>query len=53
MPSTEILLAFTIAAFLMNISPGPSNLYVMARSIAQGTKGGIVAAMGLEVWFML
>lgn len=47
MPSTEALIAFTLAALIMNISPGPSNLYVMARSIAQGTKGGIVAAMGL------
>ena len=47
MPSTEALIAFTIAALIMNISPGPSNLYVMARSIAQGTKGGIVAAAGL------
>lgn len=33
----------------MNISPGPSNLYVMARAIAQGTQGGLVAAMGLAV----
>ena len=47
MPSTEVLIAFTAAALLMNISPGPSNLYVMARAIAQGTKGGVVAAMGL------
>jgi len=49
MPSTEILIAFTAAALLMNISPGPSNLYVVARAIAQGTKGGVVAAMGLAV----
>lgn len=49
MPSTEVLIAFTAAALLMNISPGPSNLYVMARAIAQGTKGGVVAAMGLAV----
>ena len=49
MPSIEILIAFTAAALLMNISPGPSNLYVMARAIAQGTQGGIVAAMGLAV----
>lgn len=49
MPSMEVLIAFTAAALLMNISPGPSNLYVMARSIAQGTQGGIVAAMGLAV----
>lgn len=49
MPSIEILIAFTLAALLMNISPGPSNLYVMARSIAQGNQGGIVATLGLAV----
>ena len=49
MPSIEVLIAFTAAALLMNISPGPSNLYVMARAIAQGTQGGIIAAMGLAV----
>lgn len=47
MPAIEVLIAFTAAAFLMNISPGPSNLYVMARAMAQGTQGGIVAAIGL------
>ena len=49
MPSTEILIAFTTAALIMNISPGPSNLYVMARAIAQGSRGGVVAALGLAV----
>ena len=49
MPSTEILITFTAAAFLLGISPGPSNMYVMARAIAQGTQGGIVAAIGLAV----
>ncbi len=49
MPSIEVLLGFTAAALVMNISPGPSNLYVMARAIAQGTQGGIVAAIGLAV----
>ena len=49
MPAIEILITFTIAALLLNISPGPSNLYVIARSLAQGAKGGIVAAMGLAV----
>jgi threonine/homoserine/homoserine lactone efflux protein len=47
MPSLEILVAFTFASLLMNLSPGPSNLYVMARSIAQGSRGGIVASLGL------
>lgn len=49
MPSIEILLAFTLTSILMSLSPGPSNLYVMARSIAQGTRGGLVAASGLAV----
>jgi threonine/homoserine/homoserine lactone efflux protein len=31
----------------MNLSPGPSNLYVMSRSLAQGTSAGLVAAGGL------
>jgi len=49
MISIEVLLTFTLAAFLMSISPGPSMLYIMARSIAQGTQGGIISAMGLAV----
>jgi threonine/homoserine/homoserine lactone efflux protein len=49
MPSIEILIAFTAAALILNISPGPSNFYIVARAIAQGTKGGIVAAVGLAV----
>src|SRR6185369_1134352 len=47
MPSLQTLLIFTAAAFAMNISPGPSNLYVMSRSLAQGTSAGLVAAGGL------
>ncbi len=47
MPSIETLLTFSIAAIILNLSPGPSNLYVMARSIGQGAKGGTIAALGL------
>ena len=49
MPSLEVLVGFTIAAVVMNLSPGPSNLYVMARAVAQGARGGLVAAAGLAV----
>ncbi len=49
MPAIEVLLAFTLATLIMHISPGPSNLYVMARSISQGVSGGIVAGLGLAV----
>lgn len=47
MPSLHSLLLFTLAAAAMNISPGPSNLYVMSRSLSQGSRAGLVAAFGL------
>lgn len=47
MPSPETLIIFTAAALLMNISPGPSNFYVMSRAIGQGAGAGLVAAAGL------
>ena len=47
MPSIDVLIAFTLASLLLTIAPGPSNLYVMARSISQGARGGLVAAAGL------
>ncbi|MFT7472490.1 MAG: threonine/homoserine/homoserine lactone efflux protein, partial [Kiritimatiellia bacterium] len=37
MPPLNDLLLFTAAAFIMNLSPGPANFYVMARTLAQGT----------------
>jgi threonine/homoserine/homoserine lactone efflux protein len=49
MPSIDTLVTFTVAALVMNISPGPSNLYVLARSISQGVQGGLVATAGLAV----
>ena len=47
MPSWHSLLLFTVAAAALNISPGPSNLYVMSRSLSQGARAGLVAAAGL------
>ncbi len=33
----------------MNLSPGPANFYVMARTIAQGVYAGLAAVAGLAV----
>jgi len=49
MPPLNDLLLFTTAAFIMNLSPGPSNFYVMARTIAHGTSAGLAAVAGLAV----
>ena len=53
MPSVEVLAAFTLASLILNLSPGPSNLYVMARSISQGMRGGMVASLGLATGSLL
>jgi threonine/homoserine/homoserine lactone efflux protein len=47
MPETDALILFVAAALLMNLSPGPSNFYVLSRSLSQGTPAGIIAAAGL------
>lgn len=49
MLAPEILLAFTISAIVMSATPGPSNMYVMARTIDKGFIGGFEAALGLAV----
>jgi threonine/homoserine/homoserine lactone efflux protein len=53
MPTPETLLAFTLAALLMNIMPGPSNFYVLSRTLVQGRRGGIAAALGLAAGSLL
>ena len=47
MPAIETLITFSLAALLLSISPGPSNLYIMARSMEQSHRAGIAAAGGM------
>lgn len=53
MPPLNDILLFTSAAFILNLSPGPSNFYVMARTIAQGTSAGLAAVAGLAAGSLL
>ncbi|OVZ84557.1 LysE family translocator [Yersinia intermedia] len=41
------ILAFAVAALLLNLSPGPSLLFVSARGISDGKAAGAVSAIGL------
>ncbi|UCH25481.1 MAG: LysE family translocator [Trueperaceae bacterium] len=50
-PTTLTL--FIAAALLLLITPGPAVLYVIARSVGQGTKAGVVSAIGLSVGITL
>lgn len=53
MPAAETLLLFTLAAFALGAAPGPSNLYVLGRTVAQGTLAGIVSSLGLAAGGMV
>lgn len=41
------LFAFTLAAVLLNVSPGPSLVFVSARGVSDGKSAGVVSALGL------
>lgn len=43
----ENLLSFSLATFVLALSPGPDNIYVLTQSIANGTKSGIATTAGL------
>ncbi|HEY2915215.1 MAG TPA: LysE family translocator [Candidatus Angelobacter sp.] len=49
MPEKAAFLAFLIAAFALNLAPGPDMLYVIGRSVGQGRKAGIVSSLGVFV----
>jgi threonine/homoserine/homoserine lactone efflux protein len=40
---------FALTGFLLNITPGNDMLYVIARSSGQGTKAGMISAVGIGV----
>jgi threonine/homoserine/homoserine lactone efflux protein len=47
MLGTHDLPAFLLASFLLWITPGPDTMYILARSVAQGTRAGILSALGI------
>lgn len=48
MPSSISLLEFVAAALVILLIPGPGVLYVVARSIDQGRRAGLVSVLGLS-----
>ncbi|WP_343652695.1 LysE family translocator [Herbaspirillum sp.] len=42
------LFLFLLAAMTLTLAPGPDNIYVLTRGIAQGRKAGLVAAAGFS-----
>ncbi|MEM7222964.1 MAG: LysE family translocator [Pseudomonadota bacterium] len=48
MPDDALLLAFVAASLVVLMMPGPGVVYVVARSVTQGRRAGLVSAMGLS-----
>ncbi len=46
-PEISTIFLFLSTAFLLTIAPGPDNIYVAMRGLAQGWRAGLVAALGL------
>jgi threonine/homoserine/homoserine lactone efflux protein len=49
MPEWELFRIFLIAALALLLVPGPAVMYIVARSIAQGRKAGLVSVLGIAV----
>jgi len=47
MPGPQTLALFMLAALALNLTPGPDMLYVTARSVGDGRRAGMVAALGI------
>jgi threonine/homoserine/homoserine lactone efflux protein len=48
MPSAPTLAAFAAAAAVLLVIPGPSVLYIVARSASQGRRAGLVSVAGIH-----
>jgi len=46
MPDASSLFLFVAATLVLNLTPGPDMLYVLARSLGQGRAAGIVSSLG-------
>ena len=49
MPGSSSLLGFIAAALVLLVIPGPGVLYIIARSLSQGHRAGLVSVLGLSV----
>jgi len=49
MPDWSTLTLFVTAALILVFIPGPNSLYIVARSIQQGRKAGIISSLGVQV----
>ena len=46
-PRADTIILFMLSALALNLSPGPSILYILSRCMGQGRRAGIVSVLGL------
>lgn len=49
MPELSSLTLFFVAAIALLVTPGPAVVYIVARSVDQGWRAGIVSSLGVSV----
>jgi threonine/homoserine/homoserine lactone efflux protein len=47
MPDLAHFLMFAAATLILNLTPGPDMMYIIARSLGQGRRAGLVSALGI------
>jgi threonine/homoserine/homoserine lactone efflux protein len=47
MPDLNTIIAVTLAGFALSLTPGPSMLYVLSRSVGQSRRAELASALGL------
>jgi threonine/homoserine/homoserine lactone efflux protein len=47
MPDLGHFLTFAIATLILNLTPGPDMMYIIARSLGQGGRAGVVSTFGI------
>jgi len=45
---TQHLALFLLSGILLNMTPGQDTLYIVARSLAQGRRAGLLSALGIS-----
>lgn len=48
MIDTETLLLFCVTALALILTPGPNQIYIVARSTSQGRRAGFLSVLGVE-----
>ncbi len=50
---THSLVAFILSSFLLWITPGPDTMYILARSVTQGRRAGLMSVLGISTGILV